>query len=301
MDTDRTLQGPGGRVVDVGPRAELLAGSGFTQRYVAAAGVRTAVLEAGEGSPVVLLHGQGAWAGVWVSVAPGLIRTHRVIAPDLPGLGASEALAGAPDQRQLADWLTELIGQTCPSPPSLVGISLGGSIAARFAAEHGHRLSSLVLVDTGGLAGRVRPPLPVLVALVRANLRPGETATAGLLGRLLADPEGVRRRLGDRWDLLVSYLTDLARTPQVRRANQQLLRALGLPAIPHEDLARITVATTLLWGREDRVVPLAGARSASARLGWPLHVVDDAGHLCLLDRPEAVVQALTAALGGSDR
>lgn len=301
MDRERTLQDSGGRVVGDGPRAQLLAGSPFTQRYIDVAGVRTAVLEAGAGSPVVLLHGQGAWAGVWLSVAPGLVEDHRVIAPDLPGLGASDPLQSAPSRRQLSDWLTALIGQTCPSPPSLVGISLGGSIAARFAAEHGDRLASLVLLDTGGLAGRVRPPLAVLAALVRANLRPSRAHTARLLSRLLADPEAVRRRLGHRWDSLVASLTDLARTPHVRRANQQLLRALGLPAIPEEDLAGIAVPTTLIWGREDRVVPLSGARSASARLGWPMHVIDDAGHLCILDRPDAVVHALTAALRGDDR
>ena len=59
------------------------------------AGVSTAVLEGGDGPPVVLLHGPSGYAAHWMGVIPGLVGGHRVIAPDLPGHGASEA-AGSP-------------------------------------------------------------------------------------------------------------------------------------------------------------------------------------------------------------
>src|SRR5215218_6111333 len=76
-------------------RRRLLAGAPITERRLDLAGVSTAVLESGHGPPVVLLHGQGGWAGVWVPVMADLARDHRVVAPDLPGLGASR-VAGAP-------------------------------------------------------------------------------------------------------------------------------------------------------------------------------------------------------------
>ena len=89
-------------------------------------------------------------------VIPDLVTTHRVIAPDLPGHGASGVDGGPLDADRVLAWLDELIERTCPSPPALVGHVLGGAIAARFAADQGDRLSGLVLVDTLGL-GRFRP------------------------------------------------------------------------------------------------------------------------------------------------
>jgi pimeloyl-ACP methyl ester carboxylesterase len=85
----------------------------------------------------------------------------------------------------------------------------------------------------------------------------------------------------------------------VRRANRRLLRELGLRQVPPEALARIGVPTTLIWGRQDRVMPAATAREASARYGWPLEVIDDAGHFLVADQPEAFLAALARALDSS--
>lgn len=109
-------------------RDRLLAGIPLTERRLRLAGVSTALLEGSEGPPLVLLHSSGEFAALWMRVIPDLVATHRVIAPDLPGHGASEVgdtLLGA--DRVLA-WLDELIERTCSSPPSLVGHGLGGTI-----------------------------------------------------------------------------------------------------------------------------------------------------------------------------
>jgi pimeloyl-ACP methyl ester carboxylesterase len=83
---------------------------------------------------------------------------------------------------------------------------------------------------------------------------------------------------------------------RLRQANRHLLRELGLRQIPAEEFARIDVPTTLIWGREDRVMPLPTAQAASARYGWPLDVIDDAGHFVGDDQPEAFLRALVGAL-----
>jgi pimeloyl-ACP methyl ester carboxylesterase len=74
------------------------------------------------------------------------------------------------------------------------------------------------------------------------------------------------------------------------------LRELGLPQIPPEQLARITVPTTLIWGRHDRVMPLRTAQEASARHGWPLRVIDHAGHFSVADQPAAFLAPLRVAI-----
>jgi len=276
-------------------RRRLLAGAPVTERRLDLAGVSTAVLEGGDGPPVVLLHGQGGWSGMWMPVIADLVTTHRVVAPDLPGLGASEVPDGPPDAARVLAWLGELIQHTCPSPPALVGASLGASIAARFAIAHPDRLTRLVLIGAGSLA-RFRPAPGVALALIRFIARPSERTQQRFLRQVAVDPTRVRALLGDRWEASQAYNLDRARTPSVRAANRRLLRELGTRTIPPQELARIAVPTSLIWGRHDRVMRLRIAEAASARYGWPLHVVEDAGHFSL-EQPQAFRAALRAALG----
>jgi pimeloyl-ACP methyl ester carboxylesterase len=276
-------------------RRRVLAGAPVTERRLDLAGVSTAVLEGGDGPPVVLLHGQGGWSGMWLPVITDLVTTHRVIAADLPGLGASVVPDGPPDAARVLAWLGELIQRTCQAPPVLVGASLGASIAARFAIAHPDRLSRLVLVGAGSLA-RFRPAPGVLLALIRFIARPGERTQQGFLRQVAVDPARVRALSGERWEASQTYSLDRARTPSVRAANRRMLRELGTRTIPPEELARIAVPTTLVWGRQDRVMRLRIAEQASTRYGWPLHVIEDAGHFAL-EQPEAFQRALRAALG----
>jgi pimeloyl-ACP methyl ester carboxylesterase len=276
-------------------RRRLLAGAPVTERRLDLAGVSTAVLEGGDGPPVVLLHGQGGWSGMWLPVVGELVATHRVVAPDLPGLGASQVPGGPPDAAGVLAWLGELIQRTCLSPPALVGASLGASVAARFVIAHPDRVSRLVLVDAGSL-GRFRPAPGIVLAMIRFIARPNERTHRGFLRQVAVDPARVRALMGDRWEVSQAYNLDRARTPSVRAANRRLLRELGTKPIPPQELARIAVPTSLIWGRHDRVMRLGIAERASARYGWPLHVVEDAGHFTL-EQPEASLAALRVALG----
>jgi pimeloyl-ACP methyl ester carboxylesterase len=86
--------------------------------------------------------------------------------------------------------------------------------------------------------------------------------------------------------------------PHVKRTMRQLIK-IGTKQVPDTELRRIEVPTALLWGRYDRFVPLRLAEGASARLGWPLHVIDDAGHVPHLEQPHAFLSALHSALASS--
>ena len=295
MSRQQTMEDGSRRTGGEDARRRLLAGAPVTERRLDLAGVSTAVLEGGDGPPVVLLHGQGGWSGMWLPVVGELVATHRVVAPDLPGLGASQVPGGPPDAAGVLAWHGELIQRTCPSPPALVGASLGASIAARFVIAHPDRVSRLVLVDAGSL-GRFRPAPGVVLAMIRFIARPNERTHRGFLRQVAVDPARVRALMGDRWEVSQAYNLDRARTPSVRAANRRLLRELGTKPIPPQELARIAVPTSLIWGRHDRVMRLRIAERASARYGWPLHVVEDAGHFTL-EQPEASLAALRVALG----
>ncbi len=269
---------------------QLLEGLPVAERRLELAGVSTAVLEGGDGPPVILLHGPGEFAAKWMRVLPDLVTTHRVVAPDLPAHGSSEAPEDPLGADRVLEWLDELIERTCAAPPVLVGHVLGGAIAARFAVDRGDRLARLVLVDALGL-GRFRPAPRFVLTMMRFQARPSERSYDRFMRQCSFDLEGLRAQMGERWDPFVSYNLELARAPATKAAGR-LFRALGVPRIPQEDLARITVPTTLIWGRHDRALRLRIAEAASASYGWPLHVIEDCADDPPRDQPEAFLRAL---------
>jgi pimeloyl-ACP methyl ester carboxylesterase len=298
MNTQYAVKDHGRRSAHDDSRERLLAGMPVTERRLQLAGVSTAVLEGGNGPPVVLLHGPSGCAAHWMRVIPGLVTTHRVIAPDLPGHGTSEVIDGALDADRVLAWLGELIERTCISPPALVGQLLGGAIAARFASNQGDRLSRLMLVDTFGLS-QFQPAPDFALALTQFLAQPTERTHRSLWRYCAFDLDRLRQRMGERWEPFEAYNLDRARTPSVKAALSILMEQLGVPAIPSADLARIAVPTTLIWGRHDLATPLEVAEAANVRYGWPLHVIENAADDPPIEQPEAFLEALRAALGSS--
>jgi pimeloyl-ACP methyl ester carboxylesterase len=292
----RNLQERGRRAAGDDARQRLLAAIPVTERRLQLAGQSTAVLEGGDGPPVVLLHSSGEFAALWMRVIPDLVTTHRVVAPDLPGHGASQPADGPLDADHMVGWLGALLERTCPSSPALVGHGLGGAIAARFAIAHPDRLSRLVLVDAFGL-DRFEPAPTFGLALHRFMEQPTEHTRDGLFEQCYVDLDGLRQQLGQRWEPLAAYALDRARTSGQQTALASLMPELGLPAIRPADMAGISVAATLIWGRQDLQVPLQVAEAASARHGWPLHVIEHAGDDPAFEQPKAFLRTLHAVLG----
>jgi pimeloyl-ACP methyl ester carboxylesterase len=282
---------------EAGVRERLLDEIPLTEQRRDLAGVSTAVLEGGDGPPVVLLHGPGEFAALWSRVIPELVTTHRVIAPDLPGHGASEMPDGRLDADRVLAWLDELIARTCPSPPSLVGHLLGGAIAARFAVDHGDRIGPLVLVDAFGLSWN-RPALRFAIPLAAYIARPTERTRDRFLAQCFVDFDGLRDQMGDRFDPFATYALSWARSKKAKAALRSLMTEFGMRPMPKADLARIAVPTTLIWGRHDLQTKLSVAETAAARYGWPLHVIEGARDDPAFEQPEAFLEALRAALHG---
>lgn len=279
-----------------GARERLLAGIPLIERRFDLAGVSTAVLEGGDGPAIVLLHGPGEYAAKWMRVIPDLVTSHRVIAPDMPGHGTSEVPDGPLDPGRVLEWLGQLIERTASTPPVLVGQILGGAIAARFAGSHGDQVSRLVLVDTLGLAP-FQPAPEFGRALGEFLAEPNEDTHDCLWRRCAFDLDRMRDRMGDSWDRIKAYNLDRARTFSLHATQQSLMEQFGMPAIPAAELARIAVPTTLIWGRHDLATRLPVAQAASARYGWPLHVIENAGDDPPMEQPEEFLKALSAALG----
>ncbi len=281
-------------------REQLLDRLPVTERRRVLAGVPTAVLEGGDGPPLVLLHGQGEFAATWMRVMPDLVRTHRVVAPDLPGHGASDVGDGDLDRDRVLAWLDELIEQTCVALPVVAGHLLGGAIAARYATRHSERLDRLVLVDTCGLRW-YRPTVGFGLAMLGFMARPTERSRDRLFQRCFVDLDGIREQMGGDMALLEAYALERARSPRLTAALRALMPGFGMPPIPPEDLAGITVPTTLIWGRHDLQTPVRTAEAAAARHRWPLRVIDGAADDPAHERPDEFVDVLRAVLDESTR
>ena len=275
---------------DTNARERLLAGIPVTERRLELAGVSTAVLEGGDGPPIVLLHGPGEFGAKWMRVIPDLVTSHRVVAPDLPAHGASEVPDGPLDADRVLAWLAELIERTCPSPPTLVGHVLGGAIAARFAADHGRPTQQ---AGAGGHAG-ARSISP------GAEVRPHHGRLPGATHRGLVQP------------LHAAVLVRPGRPP---RADGRALGPVRLiqpgpgPCAKREGRrppdARARGAADPAGGsganRRSHDPDLGTARprnrprvaeAASARYGWPLRVIEDCADDPPRDQPEAFLEAL---------
>ena len=280
-------------------RRRLLSGLPLVQRTVTAGGVETAVLLGGDGPLILLLHGPGEFAGVWVPVLQELTRRHRVVAPDLPGHGASASRAEGMTRAWISRWLDELITAHCAEPPVLVGRVVGGAIGADYAAECPDRLAGLVLVDTMGLE-EFDPDPRFGLAMQRFLAGPSHATYERFMDFCAFDLDTARSRLGDRWHSYAEYAVDRAADAGVQAAIGSMIGLYASP-IPPDVLAAIRVPTDLIWGREDAATALSVARRASARYGWPLHVIDRAGDDPALDRPAEFVDTLLQLIGRGDR
>jgi pimeloyl-ACP methyl ester carboxylesterase len=286
-----TREGPDGH----DSRARLLAGLPVAERRVEAAGISTPVLEGGQGDPLVLLHGIGSFAGEWSLMIPRLIDGYRVIVPDLPGLGDSDRRDRALDGATLVAWVLELIRGTCSEAPILVGHSLGGAVAARFASDHPEHVRRIVLVDPSSL-GRFRPAPGVILALLRFGARPTPASRDRFLRRVLADPERARAIWGERWEALEAYDLEQAGDKRVGAANTQLVRSLGARRIPEDRLRSIQVPVDLIWGERDPLMRFRIGQEASSKFGWPLHRIEGCGHGPQIEAPDRLQEALEVAL-----
>src|SRR6266508_5321031 len=111
-------------------RERLLRGVQVQVRRLDVGGVATSVLECGQGRPLILLHGRIEWGGVyWAPVLGQLAQSHRLIIPDIPGLGESESVNRL-DIHAFSDWFQRLLDLTRDEKPALVAHSLLGSMAA---------------------------------------------------------------------------------------------------------------------------------------------------------------------------
>jgi 2-hydroxymuconate-semialdehyde hydrolase len=268
----------------------MLSGLAVTTRTIDVGGVATAVIEAGDGPPLLLLHGGIECGGaMWAPVLTELARRHRVVAPDIPGLGESAPVPRL-DVDTFARWLTELAEQMRIEQPVVVAHSLTGGLAARVAARRDDLISRLILYAAPAI-GPYRMPLRLRYVAIRFAMRPSPRNAERFERFALFDYDATRCREPGWYDAFAAYTRSRATQPHVKTTMRRLIATQTKP-IPDSELARIQVPTALVWGRHDRMVSVAIGTAAGSRHGWPLHVIDGAAHAPHIEQPDAFVETL---------
>ena len=238
--------------------------------------------------PVVLLHGLGAASDYWAAVTRTLVRSGRtVVIPDAPGSGNSEppAAAGWGLAGRVAA-LRSLVGALGLSSFDLVGHSLGGWTAARYALAEPRMVRRLVLVDPGGFSF---PPGDDDSAFRRRLVPRSREEGRDLLGLLFFRPPFPRA------GFVIDALARNYSAVPVASTVAAIVREDGLVGRERE----FPVGTVLIWGERETLFPLEDGRRAAGRLpGGRLLVITGVGHDGPLEAPGPFTEALFAALEG---
>lgn len=272
-----------------------------TSRFAEVNGVRVHYHDHGAGMPLVLIHGSGpgayGWANFSRNVAP-LAERFRVICLDLPGFGRSDMKpAGVP----IPGWWAEVVGGLLDAldieRAHFIGNSLGGMITLKLALTRPERVARMVLMGTGG-------SLPVFTPWPTEGIKsilgyyegdgPSLERLRAFAQQFVYDPraltdELLRQRLERSLDPRIVANPPMRLTPGT--VLEELWRDPGLTRLPHE--------TLMVWGREDRVLPLDSAfvllkQIPRARL-W---VLPQCGHWAQWEHAEEFNATVARFLGG---
>ena len=268
------------------------------------------VAEWGEG-PVrtVLVHGLGGSHLNWMRVAPQLARHGRVLAPDLAGFGLTPVAGRRTTMAAERALLHRLIRQTCDEPILLMGNSMGGLIALAEAALHPELVAGLVLVDAV-LPGPWRQGRPRVVVLSFTSylLSPlGRSLLRRVRDRASVDDlvEGALRLNAQRFERIPPEVVRAHVLLERKRGHIQdddgayveaarsIVLALAHPGMLHRIIDRVRVPTLIVQGAADRLVRVDAALDAHrARPDWGLQVLDDVGHIPMLEVPDMFLESV---------
>jgi pyruvate dehydrogenase E2 component (dihydrolipoamide acetyltransferase) len=274
----------------VEPAAETGAEAAAVQpREIEVGGRRLRYLElgAGEAIPVLLVHGFGGDLNTWMFTQPALAETRRTIALDLPGHGGSSKDVGHGDVESLAAIVEGALATLGIERAHLVGHSMGGAVAALVALCRPEHVASLTLIASAGFGPEINGSF--IDGFIRAGRR---REAVEILGLLVHDPALVSRTMVEdvlrykRLDGVTAALTAIAEAWFAGGRQQIDLSSR---------IATLDLPVQVFWGRDDRIIPVAHAETLAAR--FPVHIVDQAGHLPHMEKAGEVNRLLSRFIG----
>jgi pimeloyl-ACP methyl ester carboxylesterase len=268
-------------------------------RYITVGRVNTRYWVEGDGdSPVVLIHGIGGYVEYWLPSLGALSGQHRVYALDMLGHGRT---GKSPDASyeigDLARFVRDFMEALEIERAHVVGHSLGGAIATRLALMYPEAVKKLVLVASAGLGKEVCMELRLCTLPVLGEMlsRPSRSASAQTLKMGVFDQTFVT-------DESIDFDIEMASLPGAQRSFLKTLRSCGSLLAgqrksmwgPNLDgIGSIDKPVLVVWGRQDKVIPVEHAEVAAAASGnVRIELFDQCGHTPMLEHTEAFNELL---------
>jgi len=246
-------------------------------------GCRINLLRAGKGEPLLYLHGASG-GGIWQPFHDRLAERFDVLAPEHPGWGKSDTPDWLDTIGDLAYFYLDFLKQMDLRRVHLVGLSVGGWIAAEIAVRSTERLKSLTLVSAAGLFVKGVAQIDTFLQSDEARLRDffhDQTLADKLIGQVLS-PELADTALKNRF-------TTARLIWQPRGYNPHL----------HKWLHRIDVPTLLIWGASDKLLPPPFGQEYNRLIpGSRLVVLPECGHLPNIEKADRFVDEVSGFAGG---
>ncbi len=236
----------------------------------------------GKGESVLFLHGAGG-SGGWLPFMDKLSKNFDLIVPEHPGFGASETPEWLDSIDDLAYFYLNFLDELKLTDVHLVGLSLGGWIAAELAVRNTSRLKSLTLVDSAGIYVKGVPQFDFF---------------------LCDDAERMRNTFHDQAiaEQQIKFLSDVADEDIVLKNRYTSAKLLWQPRAYNPNLVkwlhRIDVATLIIWGDKDRLFPLDYGETFQALIpGAQLRVIAECGHLPNIEKADEFCETLESFIG----
>ena len=260
-------------------------------QYVQVGNIRTRFWALGDGeSPAILLHGLGGYLENWEDNVAAIAQSRRVYALDLVGFGRSDK----PHVKYSIPYLTEFVHEFMIvqdiDRTALIGESMGGAIALQFALQYPQLVEKMVLAASVGFGKEVSIYLRIMSLPILGDMftRPSREGTAQLLRQLFHDQDLIT----DDW---IEEDFEMSSLQGAQRCLLSALRSMGniwgVRSVVYQQILNrlevIEVPTLVIWGAQDRILPVRHAHQAVKRLpNARIHIFDSCGHVPNIERAE---------------
>ena len=257
-----------------------------TSKYAQAGDIRIHFNEAGTGDPVICIHGGGPGAAGWsnyvANVGP-LSEHFPTILTDMPGYGKSDPVTLTEGRLSYnAKALNHLLDSLGLEKASFIGNSMGGGTSAKFAIEYPEQVDKLILMGAAGGGTSLFSPMPVegirMLGTVRDN--PTVETFREMIRLFVYDSSFVTDELLEQ--RVQGYLSHPEHIAAARNST-----AAGVGMDLTADLHKITAKTLVIWGRDDRFVPLDHALKFMWHIpNAQVHIFPECGHWAQYEHAE---------------
>jgi len=259
------------------------------QCWASVHGLKIRYLESGKGNKknILFIHGLGSSADRWLDIPDALSLDFHTIALDLPGFGGSDTPATMDYTIEtFREFIVGFINEVLmnDTKTSIVGHSLGGYIAAEVTIENKQQVERLVLIDSSGM---LKKPTPLLEEYLKVAMNPSRDAVKKVFEQMMADPTRIPSKL-------VEGFISRINLPNAKYAFKSTLTNSANTQIGLRRLKLISnIPTLILWGIEDRVIPLEHSRLFKEAIkDSQITIIQDAGHAPFTEKPALVCEIL---------